>query len=47
VFDHSGGAVAAISLCGPAERFQDEAADAAELIVAAGRQLSERMGYRP
>jgi DNA-binding IclR family transcriptional regulator len=47
VFDHSGGPVAAISLCGPAERFQDEAHDAAALIVAAGRQLSERMGYRP
>jgi len=47
VFDHSGGPVAAISLCGPAERFQDETDDAAALIVAAGRQLSERMGYRP
>jgi IclR family acetate operon transcriptional repressor len=46
VFDHSGGPVAAISLCGPAERFQDEADDAAALIVEAGRQLSERMGYR-
>jgi DNA-binding IclR family transcriptional regulator len=46
VFDHSGGPVAAISLCGPAERFQDEADDAATLIVAAGKQLSERMGYR-
>jgi IclR family acetate operon transcriptional repressor len=46
VFDHSGGPVAAISLCGPAERFQDEADEAAALIVAAGRQLSERMGYR-
>lgn len=46
VFDHSGGPVAAISLCGPAERFQDEADEAAALIVAAGKQLSERMGYR-
>ncbi len=46
VFDHSGGPVAAISLCGPAERFQDEADEAATLIVAAGRKLSERMGYR-
>jgi DNA-binding IclR family transcriptional regulator len=46
VFDHSGGPVAAISLCGPAERFQDEADEAATLIVAAARQLSERMGYR-
>jgi len=46
IFDHSGGPVAAISLCGPAERFQDEAEEAAKLIVAAGKQLSERMGYR-
>jgi IclR family acetate operon transcriptional repressor len=46
VFDHSGGPVAAISLCGPAERFRDEADEAASLIVAAGRQLSERMGYQ-
>jgi len=46
IFDHSGGPVAAISLCGPAERFQDEAEEAAALIVAAGRQLSKRMGYQ-
>ena len=46
VFDHSGRPVAAISLCGPAERFRDEADEAAALIVAAGRQLSERMGYQ-
>jgi DNA-binding IclR family transcriptional regulator len=46
VFDHSGGPVAAISLCGPAERFQDEADEAAALIVAAAKRLSERMGYR-
>lgn len=46
VFDHSGWPVAAISLCGPAERFKDKADEAAALIVAAGRQLSERMGYR-
>ncbi len=46
VFDHSGWPVAAISLCGPAERFQNEADEAATLIVAAGKRLSERMGYR-
>jgi DNA-binding IclR family transcriptional regulator len=46
VFDHSGGPVAAISLCGPAERFQDEADEAAVLIVAAGRRLSKLMGYQ-
>ena len=46
VFDHSGRPVAAISLCGPAERFRDEAEEAAALIVAAGEQLSERMGYQ-
>lgn len=47
ILDHSGEPLAAISLCGPAERFQSEADEAADLIVAAGRRLSEQLGFRP
>jgi len=47
ILDHDGVPVAAMSLCGPAERFQDTADHAADIVVKACRDLSQRMGYRP
>jgi DNA-binding IclR family transcriptional regulator len=46
ILDHSGRAIASMSLCGPIERFRAEMDKAAELIVAAGQRLSSQMGYR-
>lgn len=47
ILDHDGRPIASMSLSGPKERFQAEAAAAASLVVAAGKSLSQRMGYRP
>lgn len=47
ILDHDGRPIASMSLCGPVERFQAEAEAAASLIVAAGKNLSQRMGYGP
>ena len=46
ILDHDGHPIAAMSLCGPAERFQSEADAAARAVVAASRSISQQMGYR-
>jgi IclR family acetate operon transcriptional repressor len=46
ILDHDGHPIAAMSLCGPAERFQAEADEAAGAVVAASRTISQQMGYR-
>jgi IclR family acetate operon transcriptional repressor len=46
ILDHDGHPIAAMSLCGPAERFQSEADAAARAVMAASRAISEQMGYR-
>jgi DNA-binding IclR family transcriptional regulator len=46
VFDTSGEAIAVISACGPAERFEPEKAFCVEKLLAATARLSARMGYR-
>jgi IclR family acetate operon transcriptional repressor len=46
ILDHVGHPIAAMSLCGPAERFQAEADAAASAVVAASRSISQQMGYR-
>lgn len=45
VFDHEGHPVAAMSLCGPVERFQTEVPEATELIVDAASRVSTLMGH--
>ncbi len=44
ILDHTGHPVAAMSLCGPVERFRGETKRAAGLIVEASRRLSRQMG---
>ncbi|MCL1595258.1 MAG: IclR family transcriptional regulator [Actinomycetia bacterium] len=46
ILDHDGHPIAAMSLCGPAERFLPEADDAAKSVMAACTTLSQQMGYR-
>lgn len=46
ILDHDGHPIAAMSLCGPAERFHSEADAAASAVVAASRTISQQMGYR-
>ena len=46
ILDHAGHPIAAMSLCGPAERFQSEVDAAASAVVAASRTISQQMGYR-
>ena len=46
ILDHDGHPIAAMSLCGPAERFQSEADAAARAVMAASRAISQQMGYR-
>lgn len=46
VLDHAGTPVAVISVCGPLERFEAEAADCAKLLLEATARLSARMGHR-
>lgn len=46
VLDHRRIPVAVIGVCGPLERFRDEAADAAKHVVEASRALSSILGAR-
>ena len=46
ILDHDGHPIAAMSLCGPAERFHSEVDAAATAVMAASRSISQRMGYR-
>lgn len=46
VFGRDGSAAGVVSVCGPIERFRDEADHAAELLVAHTRDASARLGYR-
>lgn len=46
VLGHDGTPVAVMSVCGPLERFREEADDAAKLLLAATTDLSRRMGHR-
>ena len=41
-----GSPLAVISVCGPVERFREEADDAARLLLEATRHASQRMGHR-
>jgi DNA-binding IclR family transcriptional regulator len=45
ILDEHGQPIAAISICGPQERFQSEVATAASLLVEATRRLSSLTGY--
>jgi DNA-binding IclR family transcriptional regulator len=45
VFDHSGAPVAAISVCGPAERFSTRLDAAAELLPEASARVSSALGH--
>ena len=47
IFDHERQPIAAMSLCGPAERFRAEVPEATELIVGAAKRVSQLLGYRP
>jgi IclR family transcriptional regulator, acetate operon repressor len=47
VFDHTGRPAGVVSVCGPVERFRDEAGACAEALLQATLRLSQRMGYRP
>jgi IclR family transcriptional regulator, acetate operon repressor len=46
IFDHSGRPVAAISVCGPAERMSENLPLAAGLVVEATTRVSSRLGHR-
>ena len=46
VFGIDGTPVAVISVCGPVERFRDEADEAARLLLEATRAASQKMGHR-
>jgi DNA-binding IclR family transcriptional regulator len=46
ILDHDGHPIAAMSLCGPAERFQSGVDAAASAVVAASSSISQQMGYR-
>jgi DNA-binding IclR family transcriptional regulator len=46
ILGHEGRPVAVISVCGPVERFRDEADAAAKLLVEATKRLSRRLGHR-
>ena len=46
ILDHNGYPVASMSLCGPVERFHEEAERAAELITEATRRLSRQIGFQ-
>ena len=47
VLDHRGAPVAAVSVCGPLERFQEGVDDIAALLVDTTTQLSHQLGYQP
>jgi DNA-binding IclR family transcriptional regulator len=46
VFGRDGTPAGVISVCGPIERFRDEADDAARLLVEQTARASARLGYR-
>ncbi len=46
VLGHDGRPVAVMSVCGPVERFRDDADEAAKLLVEATAGLSRQLGYR-
>ena len=46
ILGHDGRPAAVISVCGPVERFRDEATDIAKLLVEATTGLSRRLGFR-
>lgn len=45
VFDHRGRAVGVVSVCGPVERFRDEAPSCVEPLLEVTARLSARLGY--
>jgi len=45
VFDHHGEPVAVLSVCGPLERFQEEADRCAQLLLETTARLSARLGW--
>jgi IclR family acetate operon transcriptional repressor len=47
IFDHTGRPSAAVSLCGPADRFKSEIDECVPLLLAATRSISSRLGYNP
>lgn len=47
ILGHDGLPAAVISVCGPAERFRDEAEEAAKRLLEATRRLSRHLGHRP
>ncbi|EFC82351.1 IclR family transcriptional regulator [Parafrankia sp. EUN1f] len=47
VFNHLGQAVAVVSVCGPADRFEAEADRCRAALLAATGRMSYRMGYLP
>ncbi len=46
IFDHEGRPIAVMSVCGPTERFADEVEAARDLLLAATKSVSEKLGYR-
>jgi DNA-binding IclR family transcriptional regulator len=46
VFGHDGRPVAVISVCGPVERFREEADESAKLLLEATAGLSRQLGHR-
>jgi len=46
VFDHAGRPVAAISICGPAERLQGRLQDCGRLLLASAIRVSAKLGHR-
>lgn len=46
ILGHDGRPAAVISVCGPVERFRDEATGAAKLLLETTRRLSEQLGWR-
>ncbi|MFV2000110.1 MAG: IclR family transcriptional regulator [Acidimicrobiia bacterium] len=45
VFDHENHPIAAISVCGPVERFREKIDDIAPILLEATRQLSRKLGW--
>lgn len=45
VLGHDGRPVAAMSVCGPIERFRDEIDDASQRLVTATRRISQQLGF--
>jgi DNA-binding IclR family transcriptional regulator len=46
ILGHDGKPAAVISICGPVERFREEATDAAKVLLDATHRLSRQLGYR-